>query len=134
MVAYKDVELVLTLLHELGEAASDEVAKQGCGALGPLVLKVVRTTVPHASHSLVALAVLEILVRYSRVMQQHQDVLPSAVANFIDGRGMRNSSEVSRRLMKLLCGVLGSISRSHFTALVVMRIQCNNLNRTVYLC
>ncbi|CAD7697822.1 unnamed protein product [Ostreobium quekettii] len=94
---FQDVELVLTLLHELGEAASDEVAKQGCGALGPLVLKVVRSTVPHASHSLVALAVLEILVRYSRVMQQHQDVLPSAVANFIDGRGMRNSSEVSVR-------------------------------------
>jgi hypothetical protein len=49
---------------------------------------------PAAGHRLVALGVMETFVRYSRVLQQSQALLPSVVMTFLDARGLGHASEV----------------------------------------
>ena len=63
------VQVMLTLLYNLGEGASEEALKPGAGAIAQLAAALMRSDVPRAEHRLVALARLEAFVRYTRVLQ-----------------------------------------------------------------
>ena len=85
----------MVLLYELGEGAPEEALKPDSGALGQLAVALMQANLPCARHRLVALAVLETYVRYSRVLQHHQAAIPLALTTFLDERGMGHPSEVS---------------------------------------
>ena len=55
-----------------------------------------QANLPSSNHRLVALAVLETYVRYTRVLQQQQQqhVIPTVLTSFMDARGMGHPSEV----------------------------------------
>jgi hypothetical protein len=54
--------------------------------------------------------VLETFVRYSRVLQAHQHVIPSAVTAFLDERGMGHAAEdVAARACYLFCRLVKSL-------------------------
>ena len=68
-------------------------------ALPPLLTSLsppspLQASLPCARHRLVALAVLETYVRYSRVLQHHPAVIPLGLTTFLDERGMGHPSEV----------------------------------------
>jgi hypothetical protein len=60
----------------------------------PPLLSSDQANLPCARHRLVALAVLETYVRYSRVLQHHQAAIPQALTTFLDERGLGHPSEV----------------------------------------
>ncbi|KAK9812733.1 hypothetical protein WJX72_002830 [[Myrmecia] bisecta] len=91
---FQEVEIAISLLYQLGEGAADETLKPGSGALGQLVAGVMSAEVPHAGHRLVALALLETYVRYSRVLPQQQELIPHVLAAFLGPRGMGHGAQV----------------------------------------
>ncbi|KAG1677608.1 hypothetical protein FOA52_010389 [Chlamydomonas sp. UWO 241] len=107
---FQQVEVAVVMLYELGEGAPEEALKPDSGALGQLAVALMQATLPHARHRLVATAVLETFVRYSRVLQAHQHVIPSAVTAFLDGRGMGHAAEdVAARACYLFCRLVKSL-------------------------
>lgn len=86
--------MVVTFLFELGEACSDEIQKAHCGALGPLVGMLMEATIPSADHQLVSVVVLEVYVRYTKVLSGHQQVIAGVAATFVDTRGIQHPVEV----------------------------------------
>lgn len=48
---------------------------------------------PHARHRLVAVAVLEVFVRYCRVLQAQPSLAPAVLGALLDDRGMGHSSQ-----------------------------------------
>jgi hypothetical protein len=64
MPAWQDVEVAVVLLYALGEALTDEVNADRCGAFQQPVALLVSGTIPHLEHRHVAGAVLECCVRF----------------------------------------------------------------------
>ncbi|CAL8470725.1 g10267 [Coccomyxa elongata] len=85
---FRDSELAVSLLYELGEGASEEALKASSGALGQLALGLMQTDVPASGHRLVALALMETYVRYSRVLQQNTQYLPRVLDVFTGDKGI----------------------------------------------
>ncbi|CAK0782799.1 hypothetical protein CVIRNUC_005994 [Coccomyxa viridis] len=85
---FKDAELAVTLLYELGEGASEEAMKPGTGALAQLAQGVMQMKVPASHHRLVSLAIMETFVRYNRVLQHSQHCLPSVLQTFLGDKGI----------------------------------------------
>ena len=101
---WQDVELPLSLLFLLGEGASEGVLKAGNGPLAVLAAGVVQTEIPHVQHRLVALALLETCARYTKVWQQHSEILPRIVGLFLGPTGLGHPSEsVPPRAAYLFC-------------------------------
>lgn len=62
---------------------------------------------PAAGHRLVALVVMETFVRYARVLQQSQALLPAVVLAFLDARGLGHPSEVRKGFISAcLCALV----------------------------
>ncbi|GIL47531.1 hypothetical protein Vafri_4333, partial [Volvox africanus] len=113
--AWQDVEVAVSLLYELGEGAPEDAFKPDTGGLATLALALVqRGPQPGvARHRLVALAVLESCVRYSRVLQQQPAAIPSALAIFLDGRGMGHPAEdVSTRACYLFARLVKTLRQN----------------------
>mmetsp|Transcript_5354 Transcript_5354/g.11718 ORF Transcript_5354/g.11718 Transcript_5354/m.11718 type:complete len:1077 (-) Transcript_5354:655-3885(-) len=120
---FQEAELAVVLLYELGEGAPEEALKPDSGALGQLALALMQATLPAAQHRLVTLAVLETYVRYSRVMQQQQHVIPHVITTFLDGRGMAHPSEdVSTRACYLFCRLVKTL-RANLRPFLGMLLQ-----------
>lgn len=85
---------MVTFIFELGEACTEEVQKPHCGELEPLVALLVDSNIPCSNHQLVAVAVLEVFVRYSKVFAGQQQRLAGVVATFLDSRGLMHPVEV----------------------------------------
>ncbi|GAX84343.1 hypothetical protein CEUSTIGMA_g11765.t1 [Chlamydomonas eustigma] len=92
-VTFQEAEMAVVLLYELGEGAPEEALKSDSGALGQLAVALMQANLPSARHRLVAMAVLETYVRYSKILQHHQNVIPSAIMTFLDERGMGHPAE-----------------------------------------
>jgi len=94
---WQDTELALTLLYQLGEGASEEdlnIASGGSLAHLSLVVMQVQD-LPVARHRLVALALLECINRYAKVLAQRPDMVPHVVLNvFLGSYGMGHPAEV----------------------------------------
>ncbi|KAK3288404.1 hypothetical protein CYMTET_4114 [Cymbomonas tetramitiformis] len=91
---FQDMEVALALLYEMGEG-SEEVTKPAAGALGELLgIVLSRERVAAASHRLVTLGVMEVVVRYVRFLQQHPAAIAPALATFLDDRGLRHPQQV----------------------------------------
>jgi len=94
---WQDTELALTLLYQLGEGASEEdlnIARGGPLAHLSLVVMQVQD-LPVARHRLVALALLECINRYAKVLAQRPDMVPHVVLNiFLGSYGMDHPAEV----------------------------------------
>jgi exportin-T len=90
---FQEVEIIVTLLYQLGEGASEEYTKPGCGVLGQMAAALMQAQLPHARHRLVALAVLEASVRYCRVIQARPSLAPPVLGALLDDRGMGHASE-----------------------------------------
>uniref|UniRef100_A0A061S0Z3 Exportin-T n=2 Tax=Tetraselmis sp. GSL018 TaxID=582737 RepID=A0A061S0Z3_9CHLO len=88
--SFQEVEVAVTLLYQLGEGAQEEHAKPGCGVLGQMAAGIMQAgpSLPHARNRLVAVAVLEVFVRYCRVLQTQPSLAPSVLAAVLDDRGM----------------------------------------------
>ncbi|KAJ9528951.1 hypothetical protein QJQ45_000515 [Haematococcus lacustris] len=90
-----------------------QAGQAGQGVIGPL---------PWAEHRLVALAVMEIFVRFTRLLQQQPGLQQQVVPLYVDGRGMGHPSEdVSTRACYLFCRIskqLRSGLRPHLGALL----------------
>ncbi|GFR43596.1 hypothetical protein Agub_g4693, partial [Astrephomene gubernaculifera] len=112
---WQDVEVAVNLLYELGEGAPEEAMKPEGGGLAALALALVQRG-PHpnvARHRLVALAVLESCVRYSRVLQQQPAAIPAALAAFLDARGMGHPAEdVSTRACYLFSRLVKALRQN----------------------
>jgi exportin-T len=81
-----DVEAALSLVHALGEGAPDAAA-----AMAPLALAAIAAApLPHGAQRHVALALLELCVRYASALPQ--SALPSALGAFLDGRGIGHAT------------------------------------------
>lgn len=154
-VQWQDVELAVTLLYEIGEAAPAEEGGPSLGTNkmggqsdkteGPLAGLVAALSqavaaaggqdrlgvagggamsppLPASTHRLVALAVMEVCVRYSRVLQQAPALLPGVALAFLDARGMGHASEdVSTRacyLFSRLCKTLRAQMRPFLGSLL----------------
>lgn len=104
-VPWQDVEVTVSLLYQLGEGAPEADVKPGSGVLAQLAAGIMATEVPAAKHRLVALALLETYVRYSRVLAAGGGAaLAAVVARFLDQRGMGHPCEaVSKRAAYLFC-------------------------------
>lgn len=85
---------MVTFLFELGEACTEEVQKAHCGELGPLVALLMDSSIPHSNHQLVAIVVLEVFVRYAKVLSGQQQRVAGVVATFVDSRGVMHPVEV----------------------------------------
>ncbi|PSC72015.1 exportin-T isoform X1 [Micractinium conductrix] len=103
--SWQDVEVSVTLLYQLGEGAPEGDMRPGSGVLAQLAAGVMQAESPASKHRLVALALLETYVRYSRVLAAGGGAaLPAVVARFLDEHGMGHSSEaVSKRAAYLFC-------------------------------
>lgn len=111
--SFQDVEVAVSLLYELGEGAPEEALKPDGGALGALAAALMQAPLPAARHRLVALAVLETYVRFFRIMQTHPQVAPSAIAAFLDERGIGHCTEdVAARACYLFCRLVKSLRSS----------------------
>lgn len=107
----QEVEMVLVLLYELGVGISEEAVKPGSGTLGLLVAPLLAACerLPAATHRLVALNLMELAVRYVRLLQQvrrrpalpahHSPLLPASSAR--SPRGTRVGEGRSSRLVVL---------------------------------
>ncbi|KAI7842372.1 hypothetical protein COHA_004011 [Chlorella ohadii] len=117
--AWQDVEVAVSLLYQLGEGAPEADTKPGTGVLAQLAAGIMATEVPAAKHRLVALALLETYVRYSRVAAAGGDsALPAVVARFLDSRGMGHPCEaVAKRAAYLFCRLAKQL-RSNLRPLV----------------
>ncbi len=107
--------MAISLTYELGEGAPEEALKPDGGGLAALALSLVtRGLHPEvARHRLVALAVLESCVRYSRVLQQQPSAIPPALAAFLDGRGMGHPAEdVSTRACYLFARLVKALRQN----------------------
>jgi exportin-T len=84
-VRWQDVEVAVTCVYELGEGAPEEALKPGSGDLGQLALLLMSrgAQLPCGQHRLVALATLEVTVRYCRVLQQQQSAIPPVLSLFV---------------------------------------------------
>ena len=91
--SFQEVEIVVTLFYQLGEGAAEEYTKPGCGILGQMAAGLMQAQLPHARHRLVAVAVLEVFVRYCRVVQTQPSLAPAVLGALLDDRGMGHSSE-----------------------------------------
>lgn len=94
---WQDTELALTLLYQLGEGASEEDLNIASGGpLAHLSLVVMQVQdLPVARHRLVALALLECINRYGRVLVQRPDMVLHVVLNvFLGSYGMGHPAEV----------------------------------------
>ena len=93
---FQDVEVAVTFLYEIGEGAPEEALKPGAAAAGVgvslaqlvLVLLSRGAHVPSGDHRIVSLAVMETAVRYCRIVQQQQAVIPEVLTLFCGPRGM----------------------------------------------
>jgi exportin-T len=93
---FQDVEVAVTLLYEIGEGAPEEALKPGAAAAGGgvtlaqlvLVLLSRGAHVPSGDHRIVSLAVMETAVRYCRIVQQQQSVIPEVLTLFCGPRGI----------------------------------------------
>lgn len=125
---WQSVEVAVTLLHALGEGQPEEVVKLDAGALGSLVLALLQASpsLPAAHHRLVATAVLEAFVRYSRVLERQQQYLPAAVMTFVDGRGMGHPcNEVSTRACYLFSRLVKTLRAYlvRYTATILQSLE-----------
>ncbi|XP_075265415.1 uncharacterized protein LOC142357760 [Convolutriloba macropyga] len=117
--SFQEVEIVVTLLYQIGEGASEEYTKPGCGVLGQMAAALMQagTQLPHARHRLVAVAVLETFVRYCRVVQAQPALGPAVLGALLDDRGMGHSSAavstracyLFQRLVRQLRSSLGTM-------------------------
>lgn len=87
---FADSEAVLSLFHQLGEGLTEEDLKPESGPLPNLTAVLLNSPVPHQGHRLVALSTMEILVRYSRFVQQNPQFIPTALSVFLGERGVLN--------------------------------------------
>ncbi|KAL4444906.1 hypothetical protein ABPG77_003956 [Micractinium sp. CCAP 211/92] len=103
--AWQDVEVAVSLLYQLGETAPEADMKPGSGVLAQLAAGVMQAEVPAVKHRLVALALLETYVRYSRVLAAVGGAaLAAVVPRFLDEHGMGHPSEaVAKRAAYLFC-------------------------------
>jgi len=87
---FQEVEVVVTLLYQLGEGAPEEMSKPGLGLLGQMAALLMQSAsgLKHARQRLVAVAVLETYVRYGRVAAQEARLMPLVLHTFLDDRGM----------------------------------------------
>ncbi len=125
--AFQDSELAVSLLYELGEGAPEDELKPG-GGLGQLVLLLLARCddLRAGSHRLVALALLETVVRYLRLLQAEPGALPVAMRLFLGPRGLGHPApDVATRacyLLSRLIKVLRSSLRPH-AAEVLAQLQ-----------
>ena len=116
-----EVEIALVLLHALGEGAPESDV-QADGSLGQLAGLVAAGPVPHAaSNGVVALAALETVVRYHRVLLQRHELLPPVLTLFLDaGLGSPRRATAARAiyLFQRLCRTLRGPLVPHLPALL----------------
>jgi hypothetical protein len=121
---FQDVEVAVTLLHELGEGAPEQALRPSAVAaaaaagdpnaapLGALVLSLLTNPhpLPHGRHRLVALAVAEATARYCRVLAAAPDpaaaALPALRALLGDSGVGHPSPDVCHRCAYLLARVV----------------------------
>lgn len=99
----EEVEAALTLFYQLGETVSEEEMRSGSGLLGELVQMLLSARFSCHSHRIVALIYLETLTRYMKYVLENTQHIPSALAPFLDERGIRHPHiNVNKRASYLL--------------------------------
>lgn len=121
----QDTELAVSLLYELGEGAPEEALKPGTGELGQLALGLMQTDVPASGHRLVALALMESYVRYSRVLQQNTQCLPKVLEVFLGDKGIGHPDKVyksSTLLILYCCNMCASLLLTELSLVYVVEM------------
>jgi hypothetical protein len=98
-----DVEAALSAGYALGEGVPDDASAKHCGAMGPLASAALAAApaLPHASDGRVAVALLELAVRFAKAIPE--PALPAALGAFLDARGVCHvATTVSARAAYLL--------------------------------
>ncbi|CAI5517177.1 unnamed protein product [Closterium sp. Naga37s-1] len=126
---FAETEAAVQLFYQLGEGVTEEALKPGSGALGEMTALLLSS--PSASspsqqqgasgaaagaaggglryrgHRLVAVAWLEVIVRYARFVQQHPQYIPAALDAFLGPWGVgHGNSAVAGRAAYLLMRVV----------------------------
>ncbi|KAL3700068.1 hypothetical protein R1sor_018090 [Riccia sorocarpa] len=111
---FENIEAAIALLQLLGEGLTEDGLRSNNGILGEMIRALLSATVPCHAHRVVALIYLETITRFVRFVQWYPEYIPSALAAFLDCRGLHhpNPSVSSRasylfmRLVKVLRGEL----------------------------
>ncbi|GJP29651.1 hypothetical protein CLOM_g19286 [Closterium sp. NIES-68] len=125
---FAETEAAVQLLYQLGEGVTEEALKPGSGALGEMTALLLSSSssapaqqqgaggqaagaggggVRFRGHRLVALAWLEVIVRYVRFVQQHPEYIPAALEAFLGPYGVgHGNAAVAGRAAYLLMRVV----------------------------
>lgn len=138
--SWQDVELALTLLYQLGEGLNvgahhsggggdNNDVKYGISQLTQLAVGVMQADIPCADQKLVALSLLEVFVRYARMLNSEQlspALLHKVLSTFLGPHGIGHpSGTVSRRACYLFSRLVKQL-RSQlrpFTPDLLQRLQ-----------
>jgi len=90
--AFQEVEIAITLLFQLAEspAATSQAMSQD-GPMFRLACLLMDRSPPCGGHRLVSLAYMDCMVRYSKVLAQHEQAFGTVVAAFLDQRGIQHA-------------------------------------------
>jgi exportin-T len=134
-VGLENVEAAISLLFVLGEGLTEDALKVQGGVLGDMVRMLLSSSVPSHSHRVVALVYLETVTRYVRFVQLHPEYIPSALAAFLDRRGLHHPNAAVRSRANYLFTRLVKVLRSQLTPYIEDIFQvCPSLTPTYIDC